>query len=262
MTVQGRGLECLGGVVEGRSGVTPVTGRRSGISRGLPQGLHRQIVETLAQRILSGQIPEGSTINVPDLQADLGVSLTAVREALKVLTAKGLVDARQKRGTFIRPRSAWNLLDADMIRWHFDDDVRPELLEELHEVRGIVEPAAARLAATRAGQEHLQALEAALEAMTTAKDDLAAVEADVAFHKALLGATGNELLTKMEVIMETGLADRDRLVHRVKPSDDPVPSHRQVVDAVRAQDPDAAELAMRQLLAKAAEDLSEVRGAE
>src|SRR3954464_1227805 len=102
----------------------------------------------MAQRILSGQIPEGSTINVPDLQADLGVSLTAVREALKVLTAKGLVDARQKRGTFVRPRSDWNLLDADMIRWHFDDDeVRPELLEELHEVRGIVEPAGAPLGA-------------------------------------------------------------------------------------------------------------------
>jgi DNA-binding FadR family transcriptional regulator len=216
----------------------------------------------MAQRILSGQIPVGSTINVAELQADLGVSLTAVREALKVLTAKGLVDARQKRGTFVRPRSDWNLLDADMIRWHFDDDVRPELLEELHEVRGIVEPAAARLAAVRADHNNLRALDEALEAMSTATDDLAAVDADLAFHKALLAATGNELLTKMEVIMETGLADRDRLVHRVKPTDDPIPIHRAVLEAVRAKDPDAAELAMRQLLAKAAEDLSEVRSGE
>jgi DNA-binding FadR family transcriptional regulator len=213
----------------------------------------------VAQRILSGQIPEGSTINVAELQADLGVSLTAVREALKVLTEKGLVDARQKRGTFVRPRSDWNLLDADMIRWHFDDDVRPELLEELHEVRGIVEPAAARLAAVRADDNDLRALDEALEAMSTATSGLAAVDADLAFHKALLAATGNELLTKMEVIMETGLADRDRLVHRVKPTDDPIPSHRTVLEAVRAKDPEAAELAMRQLLAKAAEDLSEVR---
>jgi DNA-binding FadR family transcriptional regulator len=221
--------------------------------------LHGQIVEVMAQRILSGQIPEGSTINVPDLQADLGVSLTAVREALKVLTAKGLVDARQKRGTFVRPRSDWNLLDADMIRWHFDDDVRPELLEELHEVRGIVEPAAARLAAVRASDAQVLALDEALAAMSSATDDLAAAEADLTFHKALLAATGNELLTKMEVIMETGLADRDRLVHRVKPSDDPVPSHARVVEAVRAHDPEGAELAMRELLAKAAEDLSAVR---
>lgn len=232
----------------------------TGIQRGMSRGLHGQIVEVMAQRILSGQIPQGATINVVELQADLGVSLTAVREALKVLTAKGLVDARQKRGTFVRPRSDWNLLDADMIRWHFDDDVRPELLEELHEVRGIVEPAAARLAAIRAKDVHLEALDTALAAMSSATDDLAAVEADLAFHKALLAATGNELLTKMEVVMETGLADRDRLVHRVKPSDDPVPSHRRVVDAVRAHDPEGAELAMRELLAKAAEDLSDVRG--
>ncbi|WP_237771347.1 FadR/GntR family transcriptional regulator [Kribbella sp. ALI-6-A] len=231
----------------------------TGIRRGTSRGLHGQIVEVMAQRILSGQIPEGATINVPDLQADLGVSLTAVREALKVLTAKGLVDARQKRGTFVRPRSDWNLLDADMIRWHFDDDVRPELLEELHEVRGIVEPAAARLAAIRAEESDLAALDTALAAMASATDDLAAVQADLAFHKALLAATGNELLTKMEVIMETGLAGRDRLVHKAKPSDDPVPSHQRVVEAVRAGDPEGAELAMRELLAKAAEDLSDVR---
>ena len=162
----------------------------TGIQRGT-RGLHGQIVEVMAQRILSGQIPEGATINVPDLQADLGVSLTAVREALKVLTAKGLVDARQKRGTFVRPRSDWNLLDADMIRWHFDDDVRPELLEELHEVRGIVEPAAARLAALRAEESHLEALDIAMASMESATDDHAAVAADLAFHRALLAATGD-----------------------------------------------------------------------
>jgi DNA-binding FadR family transcriptional regulator len=234
--------------------------RETGVT-GIQRGLHGQIVEVMAQRILSGQIAEGATINVPDLQADLGVSLTAVREALKVLTAKGLVDARQKRGTFVRPRSDWNLLDPDMIRWHFADaEVRPELLEELHEVRGIVEPAAARLAAIRADDDNLVALDAALEAMASAKDDLAAVAADLAFHRALLAATGNELLTKMEVIMETGLAGRDRLVHKAKPSDDPVPSHRRVVDAVRGHDPEGAELAMRELLAKAALDLTEVHG--
>ncbi|MET7276809.1 FadR/GntR family transcriptional regulator [Kribbella sp. NPDC005582] len=228
---------------------------------GIQRGLHGQIVEVMAQRILSGTIPEGATINVPDLQADLGVSLTAVREALKVLTAKGLVDARQKRGTFVRPRTDWNLLDPDMIRWHFSDsDVRPELLEELHEVRGIVEPAAARLAAVRAQDSHLEALDAAMAAMESATDDRAAVASDLAFHRALLAATGNELLTKMEVIMETGLADRDRLVHKVKPSDDPLPSHRRVLEAIRAHDPAAAEQAMKELLAKAAEDLHEVRG--
>ena len=174
--------------------------RVTGIQRGVPRGLHGQIVEVMAQRILSGQIPEGATINVTELQSDLGVSLTAVREALKVLTAKGLVDARQKRGTFVRPRSDWNLLDADMIRWHFSDaDARPELLEELHEVRGIVEPAAARLAALRSDDTHLTALDEALAAMESATDDLAAVTADLAFHRALLAATHNEQIGRAHV---------------------------------------------------------------
>ena len=100
------------------------------------RGEHGQTVEIIAQRILSGTIAEGETLNIAQLQDELGVSLTALREALKVLTAKGLVDARQKRGTFVRPRSEWHLLDRDVIRWQFDTDADPRLLEELHEVRG------------------------------------------------------------------------------------------------------------------------------
>jgi GntR family transcriptional regulator, galactonate operon transcriptional repressor len=230
------------------------------MSETVVRGVHGQIVQLMARRILSGQVAEGHTIDPASLQRELGVSLTAVREALKVLTAKGLVDARQKRGTFVRPRSDWHLLDRDVIRWQFDTDADPRLLEELHEVRGIIEPAAARLAAERASDEDLAALDVALEAMANAADPLAAVDADLSFHRALLGATSNELLTKMEVFMETGLADRDRLVHLAKPSDDPVPSHRKVVERIRARDPRGAERAMQRLLDKARKDLSEVRG--
>src|SRR6185436_17972491 len=99
---------------------------------------------------------------------ELGVSLTALREALKVLTAKGLVDARQKRGTFVRPRADWQLLDAEVIRWQFAERADPKLLDELHEVRGIVEPAAARLAAERATDDDITTLEGALTAMLEA----------------------------------------------------------------------------------------------
>ena len=173
----------------------------TGIQRGT-RGLHGQIVEVMAQRILSGQIPEGATINVPDLQADLGVSLTAVREALKVLAAKGLVDARQKRGTFVRPRSDWNLLDADMMRWQFDDDDARNCSRNSHEVRGIVEPAAARLAAPRAEDRPGGAGQRDGRDGSARTADAHAVEADLAFHRALLAATRNELLAKMEVVME------------------------------------------------------------
>ncbi|MEE6261639.1 FadR/GntR family transcriptional regulator [Plantactinospora sonchi] len=223
------------------------------------RGVHGQTVEVIARRILAGEIAEGDTLNLTALQGELDVSLTALREALKVLSAKGIVDARQKRGTFVRPRADWNLLDGDIIRWQFAEGAGQHLLDQLHEVRTIVEPAAARLAAVRATETDLAALDTALDEMAAATDPVAAVGADLTFHRALLAATHNELLERMEVVMETGLAERDRLVHGVAQDDDPVPSHRAVVEAIRRGDDAAAEQAMRDLLDKAVRDVQKVR---
>ncbi|MFC4020813.1 FadR/GntR family transcriptional regulator [Micromonospora sp. GCM10011542] len=225
------------------------------------RGVHGQTVEAIARRILTGEIAAGATLNIAALQEEFDVSLTALREALKVLSAKGIVDARQKRGTFVRPRADWNLLDGDVIRWQFAEGASEYLLDQLHEVRGIIEPAAARLAATRATADDVAALDRALAEMAEANPDpSAAVAADLSFHRALLAATHNELLERMEVVMETGLAERDRLVHGGAAHDDPVPSHRAVVDAIRARDEAAAETAMRELLDKAVRDVEKVRG--
>jgi DNA-binding FadR family transcriptional regulator len=219
------------------------------------RGVHGQTVETIARRVLSGQLPEGATIDLTGLQAELDVSLTALRESLKVLAAKGLVDARQKRGTFVRPRTDWNLLDPDVLRWRFSAEPDVNLLRSLHEVRGIIEPAAVRLAAERRTDEDLDRLDKAIAAMAEAAEPPGAVEADLAFHHALLEATHNELLTSMQTVLESALAARDQLVHgTARHSDDPVPSHRAVLDGVRAEDPDAAEAAMRSLLDKAVSD--------
>jgi DNA-binding FadR family transcriptional regulator len=224
------------------------------------RGVHGQTVDTLAQRVLSGALPEGATLDLPALQAELGVSLTALRESLKVLTAKGLVDARQKRGTFVRPRSDWNLLDPDVLRWQFSAVADAALLQSLDEVRGIIEPAAVRLAALRRTDEDLAGLDAALTAMSKADGPGSAVEADLAFHRALLNATHNELLERMQTVLESALAARDQLVHGTEDaSDDPVPSHMAVLDGVRAQDPGAAEAAMRALLDKAISDEERLR---
>jgi DNA-binding FadR family transcriptional regulator len=224
------------------------------------RGVHGQTVEALARRILGGQIPEGATLDLVALQSELDVSLTALRESLKVLAAKGMVDARQRRGTFVRARSDWNLLDADVLRWQFEGGSTTgadrALLRNLAEVRAIVEPAAARLAAERRTDEDLAALKEALQAMALDGADAAhAVEADLAFHRGLLAATHNELLQRMEMVIESGLAHRDRIVHSAPHSEDPVPAHRRVLDAVRAGDPDAAESAMRALLEQAGRDL-------
>ena len=223
-----------------------------------PRGIHGQTVETLASRIMSNEYPEGTILDLPTLRAELDVSLTALREALKVLTAKGMIDARQKRGTFVQPRSSWNMLDADVMRWHTTSSADPVLFDQLTEVRTLVEPAAARMAAERATDEDIAALADALDAMAAAADVDAAVAADITFHRRLLLATHNDFLAQIAQIITIGLEERDKFVHHANPSD-PVPSHRPVLDAVTAHDPDAAERAMRALVDQSMQDLKDAR---
>ncbi|SFW56509.1 FadR/GntR family transcriptional regulator [Amycolatopsis australiensis] len=225
-----------------------------------PRGLHGQTVEALASRILSGEWGEGTVLDLPALREELDISLTALREALKVLAAKGMIDARQKHGTFVQPRERWNLLDADVMRWQTAAADNPRLLDELTEVRAVVEPAAARIAAGRATDEDVEGLRAALADMAAAGDDAeASVQADLAFHRRLMAATHNNFLMRVERVIAIGLAERDKLVHGAAPAADPVPSHRKVVDAIVAGDPVAAEEAMLTLVTKAGEDLAKAR---
>ncbi|MER7190589.1 FadR/GntR family transcriptional regulator [Streptomyces flaveolus] len=225
------------------------------------RGVHGQVVQSLGARIVGGAVPEGTTLDVRALGEELDVSLTVMRESLKVLAGKGLVDARQKRGTFVRERKHWNLLDADVIRWRVEGGAGEELMRDLADVRSIIEPAAAHRAALHRTDADLEALEAALGLMGRARADSSdAAEADAAFHRALLAATGNEMLARMDMLLEPGLRERDRLVHAHASVDDPVPSHRAVLDAVRDGDAARAELAMLDLLAKAVEDLDQLTG--
>ncbi|MER6951288.1 FadR/GntR family transcriptional regulator [Nonomuraea sp. NPDC000554] len=219
------------------------------------RGIHGQTVEAIAAMVFGGEFREGDSLDVTALQERLGVSSTALREAMKVLTAKGLIGARPKLGTYVRPRADWNLLDGDVIRWKFAGRPDPGFLRDLHELRSIVEPSVARLAALRRTPEQLDALRQALDAMAAATDPVAA---DLDFHRALLAAAGNELLVRMEVVMGAGLAERDRLVHGSSSGGDPVPSHLAVLEAIGAADPDAAEAAMRSLLDKAWRDVDEL----
>lgn len=218
------------------------------------RGIHGQVVETIGRRLVTGQFAENGRIDLVELEAELQVSRTVVREALKVLAGKGLVDSRQKRGTVVRPRSEWNLLDPDVISWEFENR-GSEMLGQLAEVRQMFEPAAAALAAGRRTDADLAELEAALEDMTAARTPAEAASADLRFHRAVLAATGNELLVRMEVVIESVLAERDRIVHDVVTVDDPVPSHRALLDAVRAGDGEAARTCALALLDKSMADV-------
>lgn len=226
------------------------------------RGLHGEVIEILGRRILSGELADGETLDVPGLEQELGVSRSVLREALRVLKAKGLVDARPKRGTFVQARTEWRLLDPDVVRWQFEGRDDSQFLDDLAEVRGIIEPASARLAALRRTDADVAALEQAIDGMSAAaRGDGDSIAADVAFHRALLAATHNELLVRMEVVLETGLAARDRLVHGAVQDDDPTPAHAAVLDAVRARDPEAAGAAASALLAKSLADVERARSA-
>lgn len=234
-------------------------GRRRG-TRSLTalRGLHGQTVEMIGSRIVHGQYAPGTFLSPDGLEEEFGISKTVLREALRVLAAKGLVDSRQKRGTVVRPRTSWSLLDADLLRWQ-GGQPDSAFFANLAEVRGIVEPAGARLAAARRTDADLAELRSALERMADAGSDAAAVvEADLTFHQALLDAAHNELLSRMEVVIEAGLRARDVIVHSGENWPDSVPVHRAILHAIEARDGGAAEAAVQDLLAQASVDVEGV----
>lgn len=221
----------------------------------LERGLHGRIVHGLAVRILRGELAPGTTLVGEELEREYGVSRTAVREALKVLAAKGLIDARPRRGTVVRSREAWMLLDADLLRWQFEGRVDQTFLAELAELRAVIEPAAACLAAARHTSEDLRQMREALVQMEAAGNEAETfVLADLIFHRALLAATHNELLERTEPIIEAGLRARGAVVHRRHDLPPSVPAHRTVLDAISERDGRAASAAVFELLRQAARD--------
>lgn len=221
------------------------------------RGLHAQLVEQVGASIASGQIQPGERLDVDGLEDTHGVSRTVVREAVRVLATKGLIDARPKRGTFVLEREHWNMLDTDVLRWVYSGQPETNFLQSLDEVRRILEPAGARLAAMRRTPEDLVALQDALQIMHDAGTDVdAAVAADINFHRTLIAAAHNDMLGHLEALLLVGLRTRDILTMRIRLDTD-IPSHAAVLDAIQNQDPDAAEAAMHHLLTHAAQHARE-----
>lgn len=221
------------------------------------RGLVGRTVQALGRLIVGGALPPGHVLELEALQADFDVSRTVIREAIKVLSAKGLTDARPRRGTFVRDREHWALLDPDVLRWRFAEPVEPRLLRDLNEVRLVIEPAGAALAASRRDQAAIADLRAALDELDAATTPDGVTTADIRFHRRLLAAAGNELLAQIDVVIDVGLRARDYLVFSSSDSlkDPDVAAHRAVVDAVATADADAARQRMIDLLREAAEDV-------
>jgi DNA-binding FadR family transcriptional regulator len=219
--------------------------------------LRGAIAHYLGRAILSGAIQPGERLTPEVANAEaLNVSRTSYREAVRVLTAKGLIETRTKAGTRVQPRNRWNLLDPDVLAWAFAGEPDPAFIRNLFELRAIVEPAAARLAAERRDKEDIKALRAALATMR--RHTLATEtgrSADREFHDAILKATRNDTLVALSasigaaVSWTTQFKQRNRGLPR-----DPVPDHARVSDAIAAGEPDCAETAMRALIDLALED--------
>lgn len=227
------------------------------------RGLHGHVVDELGLRIMSGKLEAGAIVDTEELAASYDVSRTVMREALKVLAGKGLIDARPRRGTFVRERPNWNLLDPDVLRWQFDSITDVSILEKLHEVRVMVEPAAAELAAVRRTDEDLVVLFGAVEAMAEAHAETDGIaESDLQFHLGLIAATHNELVEQLSIIIGIGLSARDQYVHSHRVSiKRGLEMHRQIAIAVQERNPVAARERMIALLESAASDVRELQSA-
>src|SRR6478609_2090124 len=214
------------------------------------RGLHGSVVHEIGVRILEGELKPGDTLPDNGSLAEPEVSRTVVREAIKVLAAKGLVESRPKVGTRVRPRRDWNLLDPDILAWQIEAGPDADFLGQALELRRMIEPAVARLAAERATDEQVEALYEAYEEMAAAGDDLDAFMApDLRFHNLLLEACGNELLEHMSEIFTAVL----RTVFAYSSSSSrsyprAARRHRAIVKAIEARDPDAAEQAVLRLI--------------
>lgn len=229
------------------------------------RGLHGMVMNALGVRIMRGELVPESPIDPEALMTEFDVSRTVVREALKTLAAKGLVDARPKLGTYVTDRARWQLLDVDVMRWRVEEEVDRRLLIELDQVRTIIEPAAAAMAATAHSPAQLQTIRQAHARMIDALergDESAHVDDDVAFHLAILAASGNELLERFEVILEPALRARHALAIRHATSTEYLDLHGAVVEAIEAGDADAAHARSESLLSISATELVEIFDAE
>lgn len=219
--------------------------------------VHESLVDELGRAIVDGRHQPGSRMLTVELALERGVSRSAAREAVRVLESFGLVWVRRKSGVEIRPRSDWNVYAPEVIAWRLAGPGRDEQLRELSQLRSVIEPLAAQLAAGAASSEQKVALVSLVVEMGQ-EDHEADREryliADIGFHRLLLDASGNAMLAALGGTVEAVL--RGRTAHDLMPhvaNQSAVQWHRDVAFAVASGDGAAAAAAMRNIVSEADE---------
>ena len=215
------------------------------------RGLQGKVIDALGRDIVGGRYaPESLLPKEAELIAAYSVSRTSVREAMKVLAAKGLIEIRQKVGTRVRPRDLWNVFDNDVLAWHHQQGLSEAVMRDLIELRQVIEPAAARFAASRASMADLRRIERAHAAMAQhVTDPTGYAESDVEFHMAVFAAAHNALLSRFGHLVADFLhlsfaLQQDAVSKSGVDFSKDAEEHRRVFDAINRGEPDAAASAM------------------
>lgn len=220
--------------------------------------IRQRIMHDLATRILNGHYPAGERLPIEaELIAEYEVSRTALREAIRTLAAKGLIQSRKKAGTIVRPMQDWNMLDADVLEWMDNVDLGENYLREISEARQIFEPKAARLAASRADTGQLQQIADAFVKMEGAQSLAEWTVADLAFHQAILHGANNHVLAQLGSVLSAALRNLFRkTASNSKHFNHALEAHRAVFEAINARQPHRAEAAMLAVIANSNETLA------
>jgi DNA-binding FadR family transcriptional regulator len=207
------------------------------------------VVREIGMGIVSGTYPQNSILpGDAELMERFQVSRTVLREALRTLAAKGLIQPKARIGTRVRDKASWNLFDPDVLIWHARSGFDPAFLEYLSEMRMALEPEAAALAARRRTPLQLQHIYGWVEKMgTDGVSPAEFVDGDLNFHLAVAAAAGNPFLRSISTLIEVALV---QLLTISSPIEEPVrharsvAAHRLIADAIARRDPEAARAAM------------------
>jgi DNA-binding FadR family transcriptional regulator len=225
----------------------------------------RAATRALAADIVNGVYPAGTRLPVePDLAAQLGVGRSTVREAVKMLVSKGLLAVGPKRGTVVRPAQEWHHLDPELLDLQLGQEhAREAFIEHLAEIRSMFEPFAAEMACLRRSDADVTAIYRALADMREAHPaSVEAIDADIAFHKAIVAAAHNPLLAHLAITLEAALRHAfNTSTHLPDAYVANIALHQQIADAVARQEPAKASAACRALIGRAAQDQASLKSA-
>ncbi|MCD7058945.1 FadR/GntR family transcriptional regulator [Pelagibacterium xiamenense] len=230
-----------------------------------PRNFHSQVIWALGTAIVQGDYPEGGILpGDTELTEQFGVSRTVLREALKTLSAKGLIEARARVGTRVLPRARWNMFDPDLLAWHLETGLDINFVHHLAEVRMAVEPEAAALAAERRSGEHVEALMSWLGQMErTGQSAEEFAQNDLEFHKVVADASGNPFMVSLSAVVEVALTAAFKVSSPVEGGeafDRAVGLHRDIAEAIADRRPDDAREAMRHAIRSGVDRASQALG--